>query len=63
VIRIGEEDDWVNIAFVNEMEGGYTEGWVYSEFVAEGAPFEEDLGNDYGDYTEETVVIDDTLEY
>lgn len=43
VIRIGEEDDWVNIAFVNEKEGDYTEGWVYSEFVAEGVPFEEDL--------------------
>ncbi len=60
VIRIGEEDDWVNIAFVNEKEGDYTEGWVYSDFVVEGAPFEEDLEGDYGD-SEGTVVIDDTV--
>jgi uncharacterized protein YgiM (DUF1202 family) len=57
VIRIGEEDGWVNIAFVNEKEGDYTEGWVYSEFVTEGAPFEEDLEDSSG----EIVVIDDTV--
>jgi hypothetical protein len=61
VIRIGEEEGWVNIAFVNEEEGDYTEGWVYSEFVTEGVPFEEDLEDDYTDYTGETVVIDDTV--
>ena len=61
VIRIGEEEGWVNIAFVNEKEGDYAEGWVYSEFVTEGVPFEEDLEDDYTDYTGETVVIDDTV--
>jgi len=61
VIRIGEEEDWVNIAFVNEEEGDYTEGWVYSEFVTEGAPFEEDLEDDFRDSAGEKVVIDDTV--
>jgi SH3-like domain-containing protein len=61
VIRIGEEDDWVNIAFVNEKEGDYTEGWVYSEFVTEGAPFEEDFEDDFGVSTGEIIVIDDTV--
>ncbi len=50
VIRIGEEVDWTNIAFANEEEGGYTEGWVYSEFIIEGAPYQEGLEDDYFDY-------------
>lgn len=64
VIRIGEEDDWVNIAFVNEKEGDYTEGWVYSEFVAEGVPFEGDfLDDEFENLTDPiggTVMIEDT---
>jgi N-acetylmuramoyl-L-alanine amidase len=61
VVRIGEEEDWVNIAFVNEKEGDYTEGWVYSAFVTEGVPYEEDLEDDYGDSAGEVVVINDTV--
>jgi uncharacterized protein YgiM (DUF1202 family) len=64
VIRIGEEDDWVNIAFVNEKEGDYTEGWVYSKFVAEGVPFEDDYLDDefenLADPMGGTVMIEDT---
>jgi uncharacterized protein YgiM (DUF1202 family) len=65
VIRIGEEEDWVNIAFVNEKEGDYTEGWVYSEFVAEGVPFEEDMFDEeefenLADPIGGTVMIEDT---
>ncbi len=48
VIRVGEEEDWVNIAFVDEKIGDYLEGWVYSEFVTEGMPYE-DLGDDLRD--------------
>lgn len=48
VVRIGEEGDWVNIAFVNEKVGDYTEGWVHSDFVVEGISFEEDLLDDEG---------------
>ncbi|MBU0572706.1 SH3 domain-containing protein [Patescibacteria group bacterium] len=65
VVRIGEEGDWANIAFVNEKEGDYTEGWVYLEFVVEGVPFEEDsLGEEeFESLTDPiggTVMIEDT---